>query len=134
MAGDEAGMGGQRHAPGLQHADDGEADGHQRRLGVLGEAQDVLRPLEHGGREAFAQGLVDLLEDGARLRIGGGEVLAHADGLAALAGKRECSAGHGGPLSQRIVTIRAGFAGSVWQSQGRRPPTPTIVRTQAKVH
>ena len=64
-------------------------------LGVLGQAQLVVRPLEHQLREILVQCVVDLLEDLARRREGVGQRLAHANFLRPLAGKNECHA-HGG--------------------------------------
>ena len=90
VAGDIGGMIGEADALGFEHADDGDADRHQGRLGVFGQAQDIVRAFEHDGRETLAQGLVDFLEHGAGLGIGRGQILAHADGLAALPGKGEC--------------------------------------------
>ena len=94
MTGDKLGVVLERDPLGLKHTHHGHGNGHQRGLGVLGQAQNVLGTFEHGGREALAQSFVDFLEDGAGHGILVGEILAHADGLAALAGKGECSAGH----------------------------------------
>jgi hypothetical protein len=63
---------------------DGAARRHDGGLGVRGQGQLLLRPLEDETREPLAQGLVDALEDGTR---GGGrlqDVPAHADRLRAL--------------------------------------------------
>jgi hypothetical protein len=51
----------------------------------------------HQGEKLLAQGVVDFLEDFAGGGEGLGEVRAHADGLAALAGENEGDA-HGSPL------------------------------------
>ena len=75
----------------LQHAQHGQADRHQGRLGVLGQGQIRLRPLEHEPAQALAQRIVDLLEDEARRAEGLGERTPHADGLGSLA--REDEAG-----------------------------------------
>ena len=51
-----------------------QADRHQRRLGVLGQGQVVIRPLAHQPGEVLAQRVVDLLEHVARGREGVGQV------------------------------------------------------------
>ena len=51
---------------GFEHADDGEADRHQGRLGVLGERQLGLRPLPHELRKLLAERIIDFLENRAR--------------------------------------------------------------------
>ncbi len=62
---------------------------HQRRLRVLGQRQGLRRPLPDDVGQLLAERLVDLVEHRARFRKGLGKRLAHADRLAALAGKRE---------------------------------------------
>ena len=73
----------------LQHAQHRERVRHQRRLGVLGQDQLLARALEHQLRELLAEGVVHLLEQLARGGEGGGELAAHADRLASLAGEDE---------------------------------------------
>ena len=91
VAGDEFGVAGEIEPGfGLQHAGRGEADGHQRGLGVGGQNEIDLGALEHQGRQLFAERGVDLIEHGA----GGGETVCqgftHAHGLRALPRKYEC--------------------------------------------
>ena len=68
MAGD---IGDAVHADALrrEHARCREAHRHQRRLGVLGQGQRLDRAFEDDRRQLFAEGGVDLIEDGARLRV-----------------------------------------------------------------
>ena len=89
MAGDERDLVADTHALRFQHAHRREADGHQRRLGVLGERQGLQRPLEDDLGQLLAERLVDRLEDRRRLEEAIGERLAHADRLTALPGKGE---------------------------------------------
>ena len=74
-----------------QRPDDSHADGHQGGLGVRGQRQCLFRAFEHDGRQLLAERLVDLFEDRARFGKSVGEIAAHADGLATLTGKQECS-------------------------------------------
>ena len=78
----------------LQDPDHRQADGHQGRLGVLGQPQVVLRAFEHEPAEVLGQRIVDLLKEVPGHRKGLRQPLSHPDGLAALAGKNE-SARHG---------------------------------------
>ena len=73
----------------FEDANDRHRHGHQRRLGVFGQPQRFVRPFEHDGRELAPERRVDLVEHRSRLGKGVGKLLAHADGLAALAGKGE---------------------------------------------
>lgn len=93
MAGDVSDLGLQIQPFGFENADDGDRDGHQRRLGVRRQGQRVLRTIEHDVRKLFTERLIDLLENGAGFGKILGEILAHADGLTALTGKSE-SNGH----------------------------------------
>ena len=65
--------------------------GHDRGLGILGEDQIAFRPFPHQLRELLRQRVIDFLEHFARGREGIGQRLAHADGLAALSGKKKCA-------------------------------------------
>src|SRR4030095_17077775 len=64
---------------------------HDRRLGVFRQLELVLRPLAHQLDQILPKRLINLGEHivrrAARLR----ESCAHADGLAALPGKKECA-------------------------------------------
>ena len=85
MAGDEADLGHEIElALALEHAQDGEADGHQGRLGVLGQGQGLDRPFEHQAAERLLERLIDLFKDVAGRAKGPGEILAHAHRLGAL--------------------------------------------------
>ena len=64
----------------------------KRRLGVLGQGQILDRAVPHQLAELLLQGVVDFLEHRASGREGDGELGAHADGLAALAGKEKSEA------------------------------------------
>jgi len=75
----------------LEDRDHRHADRHKRRLGILGQAQRIVRALEHQTAELLLQGVVDLLEHQARHRECLGEVAAHTDRLRPLAGKHECT-------------------------------------------
>jgi hypothetical protein len=106
MAGDVAHL--VRQAPAafrLQHPQRRDADRHQRRLGILGQGQLALRPLEHQLGELLLQRLVHLFEH----QPGGGEALrqseAHADSLGALAWKDEGTC-HGSSLEAENPPIR----------------------------
>ena len=74
---------------GFQHAHDRERDRHQRRLGVFGERERLGRAFEYDAAELGAERPVDLVEHGLRGREIVGQRLAHADRLAALAGKHK---------------------------------------------
>ena len=95
MAGDVARQAGQRLAAVLlQDAHDGDADRHQRRLGVLGQDQLGFGPFPHQFRQILLQRLVDLVEDVPGGGKGPGQVGPHADSLGSLSRKDE-SATHG---------------------------------------
>ncbi len=107
VAGDEGGAGRcRRRTRASSAAHHRQAHRHQRRLGVLGQGQLVARALAHQLEELLAQGVVDLLEHLAGGGEGVGQVGAHADGLAALAGKEEGEA-HEAGVSRRC-RIRGG--------------------------
>lgn len=93
MAGDVGDLGLQIQPLGFENADNGDRDGHQRRLGVRRQGQRILGTVEHDVRKLFTECLIDLFENGAGFREILGEIPAHADGLAALTGKSE-SNGH----------------------------------------
>ena len=76
---------------GFEHPDRREARRHQRRLGVFGQRQLALRPLEHQPREVLRQRVVDLVEKAPRRRKGAGEAAPHADRLRALPRKYQCT-------------------------------------------
>ena len=92
---------------------------HQRRLGVLGEGQFLAGALEHQLRQLLFQGLVHLLEHLARGSESGGEIAAHADGLAALAGEDEGVDRHGiaAPVQRGQRRCDARLGNDTW---GRR--------------
>ena len=97
MPGDEFGVAFEIEAGfGFQHADHRDRHRHQAGLGVLGERQLLDRAVPQDRRELLAERGIHLLEHRARRREGVGQGLAHADGLAALARKRE-SRGHERP-------------------------------------
>ncbi len=85
----------------LEHPRRGDAYRHQRRLGVLGERQLVLRPLEHEPGQVLGKRFVDFLVDLPCLGVGLGQRLAHADRLRSLARKYECGA-HADPSPDSI--------------------------------
>ena len=66
-----------------------QAGRHQRRLGVGGQRQLRLRPLEDQFRQLSPSAASTSLEHPRRRRKRRGERLAHADGLRALTGKHE---------------------------------------------
>ena len=72
-----------------QHPNHRQADGHDRRLRVLGQDQFVIRALEHQLRQVLAEGFVYFLENLPGRRECPGDLLAHADDLGRLAGKNE---------------------------------------------
>ena len=88
--GDVGGVRGDRYPLRLERPQRREAHRHQRRLGVARARQRILRPLEDDRGELLAERLVDLVEDRARRRNRVGQRLAHADGLAPLAGEKKC--------------------------------------------
>jgi len=90
VTGDEGRMLGQvESALVLQHPQNGDADGHQGRLGVLGQRQVGLGAFEHQARKALVQRVVHLFKGEPRDLERLGQLTAHADGLAALARKDE---------------------------------------------
>jgi hypothetical protein len=93
MTGDIGDLAFQREAARFQRPDRGQRHRHQRRLRVGGQRQRLFRPFPDQLRQVFAERIVDFLEDPARFGEGAGEILAHADRLAALSGKGECN-GH----------------------------------------
>ena len=108
VAGDEGGLVGELEAARLfQRADDGEADGHDGGLGILGERQVFLRAFPHQFGELLAQSLVDLLEDLTGGSESLGQFAAHADGLRSLPRKDESSATSTLPIIARPVQATA---------------------------
>src|SRR3546814_12234189 len=94
--------GGQRHTAFLcEHPQRRDRVRHDRRLGVFGEGQLVLRPLAHQLEETLAECLVDLLKHFAGVARSLGKRLAHADRLTALTRKDEC-AHRASPANDRI--------------------------------
>ncbi len=90
MTGHEGGVGGEAEASfRLQHAQGGERDGHEGRLGIGGEGQFIRRAVPHEGGKLLREGRVHLVEDGAGGGEGVGKGLAHTHLLAALSGKDE---------------------------------------------
>ena len=65
--------------------------GHNRRLGIFGEPEFLVRPLAHQLEQALAKRLIDLAEHVAGSGAGFGQGGAHADRLAALSRKKECA-------------------------------------------
>ena len=90
MTGDEGNLVLQHETAGFHDADRGHGDGHQSRLGVCGQREGLFRAVPHDLGELFAERVIDFLEDCTGLGKGVGEILAHADGLAALTRKGEC--------------------------------------------
>ena len=80
----------------LEHADRGKAHGHQSRLGISREREIRFGTFEHQAREILAECIINLSEDGLRLRKAFGERLAHADCLTALT--RKCERRFHGPI------------------------------------
>ena len=66
-------------------------DRHQRRLGVLGQLQIIVRAFEHQRRKVLAQGFINFIKDRAGRWKGLGKVFAHSDFLAALTGEHKSS-------------------------------------------
>jgi hypothetical protein len=95
----------------LQHAHHGHRDGHQGGLGIGGQRQFVGRAFEHQLGQLLAESFVHFLEHEPGGRKGGGQIAAHAGGLAALAGKRECAHRLGNPVE---------FLGTAERSRSRR--------------
>ena len=60
---------------------------HDRRLGIFGELELVLRPVPHQPEQVLAERLIDFVENVVRGSARFGERGAHADRLAALPGK-----------------------------------------------
>ena len=90
MARDEGGVAGDDEAGlALERPQSRQARRHQRRLGVGGQRQLRLRPLEHELRELLAERCVYARKHVPRGRKRLGEPLAHADRLRALSWKYE---------------------------------------------
>ena len=98
--------------------------GHDRGLGVGGHGQLAFRPVLHQRRELLLERLVNLFEHRTGMRAGVGEVGAHADFLASLTGKDECShvilLAAAPSRARRAPQARRGQ--SCWQHRGRYPP------------
>ena len=86
MARDESGNFGKLHAHRSQH---GDRLSHDRRLGVFGEAQLVVRSVTHQTEKALPERLVDFVEYVSRGPAGAREGSAHAYRLTALSRKDE---------------------------------------------
>ena len=128
VAGDDDGLLAQGEAALLlQHAQHGERVRHQRGLGVLGQRQLLAGPFEHQLGELLLQGLVDLLEHLAGGGEGGGEVAAHADGLAALAREDEGVNRHA-VCSRKGVARRGSFGSPDCQWSVRHVAQPVLLR------
>ena len=85
MAGDVARQVRQLNAGAVEHvARRRDGHRHQCRLRIFRQSQRFDVAIEHQRRQAFAQGVVDLLKHRACHRRGLGKHLAHADGLTAL--------------------------------------------------
>ena len=100
MSGHDTGMTGDIESAFLAQDRDGRHRGrHDGRLRIFREQELIIRSLPHQAGEILLQGFVHFLEQFA----GGGERLsqrlAHADGLASLAGKDECAC-HGRALTR----------------------------------
>jgi hypothetical protein len=78
----------------FNHAQHCERYRHESGLGVLGQGQLFGRAIEHELGEALLEGLVDLVQHIPGGAEGGGQVLAHADELAALPGEDEGANDH----------------------------------------
>jgi hypothetical protein len=74
---------------GLQHPHRRQANRHQRRLSILRQGESLDRPVLHQLVQPLFQRVVDLLEHRAGRGEGVRQLHAHADGLAALAGKEQ---------------------------------------------
>ena len=74
-----------------QRAIDGERIRHDRRLGIFGELELVLRTVPHQTEQVLAERLIDFMENIVRGSACLGERGAHADRLAALSRKNECA-------------------------------------------
>ena len=110
MAGDISGERRQRFAavffqnPGHRHA-----DGHQSRLGILGQDEVAFRSLLHQFGEILLQRLVDLTEYFPGGGKGAGEVSPHADRLRSLSRKDKSPTHARFPLfSSRIAAVIPG--------------------------
>ena len=97
----------------LDHPHHRQAHRHQRRLGVLGQGQLQLRPLEHQPRQPLLQRLVDLLERLARRRKGFRQRPPHADGLRPLPRKHEGRAHACDIPARRKAASHSGGGGAV---------------------
>jgi hypothetical protein len=75
----------------LQHAQRGNRDRHQGRLGVFGELQGFARAVPDGGSQLLAERRIDLVEHRPRGRKGLRQALAHTDRLGTLPRKSKCS-------------------------------------------
>ena len=75
---------------GFQHAERRQRHRHQGWLCVFGELKRLGRPLPDNCSQLLTQCRIDLVEHGLGCRECVGQRLAHADGLRALSGKREC--------------------------------------------
>ena len=102
----------QRHARskpktafGLKRPHHGQRMRHQRRLSIGRQRQFFLRAFPHQLAELLAQSIIHFLEDVAGSGKGIGQVAAHADSLAPLAGKDE-GKGH----DDRSITVKKGQA------------------------
>ena len=89
MAGHETRPVRQRQSGVLERTQDGQADRHQRRLGILGQRQILARPVEHQPGEPLRQRIVHFLENQTGHARRFGEVPAHANGLGPLPRKDE---------------------------------------------
>ena len=97
MAGDIGNLVLQRKAARFQRPDRRHRHRHQRRLRVGGQRQRLFRPFPDQLRQLLAERVVDLVEHAPRLGKRVGQILAHADGLAALPRKGECDGHDCGP-------------------------------------
>ncbi len=61
--------------------------GKDRRLGELGQAKLLFRPVKAEIRQVKAQGIIGFLKGLPRERKGGGQVASHADALRTLTGE-----------------------------------------------
>ena len=75
----------------LKNTENRDGIGHDRRLGVLGQGQDLIWTIAHDARELLPQRIVNFLENLTRGGAGFGQIGTHANLLAALSGKNECA-------------------------------------------